>query len=81
MVVLGRERPKGLKRGTIESSLYAVEVRSSLGHIIHDVAVAFCDYKVVHIFPSDFTTGCAEASRRRPPSEPSAEGLEVSQGA
>eukprot|EP00971_Amphidinium_carterae_P203607 4040867-Amphidinium_carterae.1 len=45
------------------------------------MAVALCDYKVVHIIPSDLTTGCAETSRRRPPTKPSAEGLKVSQGA
>eukprot|EP00971_Amphidinium_carterae_P242671 4818307-Amphidinium_carterae.1 len=81
MVILRRKLSHGFERGTIKSSLNALEVRPSLDHIIHDVAVALSDYKVVYILPSNLSTRCAEASKRRPPSEPSAEGLEVSQGA
>eukprot|EP00971_Amphidinium_carterae_P224606 4455730-Amphidinium_carterae.1 len=43
--------------------------------------MAFSDDKVVDILPRDLPTGCAEASRRRPPPESGTKRLKVAQGA
>eukprot|EP00971_Amphidinium_carterae_P222417 4414502-Amphidinium_carterae.3 len=43
--------------------------------------MALGDDKVVDVLPRNISTGCAEASRRRPPPESSAKRLKVAQGA
>eukprot|EP00971_Amphidinium_carterae_P234963 4662590-Amphidinium_carterae.2 len=57
-----------------------MKVGPSFDHVIQDLAMACCDYEVVHIFPEDGTSGGAEASKRRPPPQPVAERFEVTQG-
>eukprot|EP00971_Amphidinium_carterae_P299908 5958218-Amphidinium_carterae.1 len=45
------------------------------------MAMALSDDEVVDVFPRDLPTGCAEASRQRPPSKSGTKRLKVAQGA